>query len=63
MSQPFKINEELSIYVVTGEEDSLLHRDFFIDLYNNVFSDKENNKKAGISGEAEVGDIISKIKG
>jgi RimJ/RimL family protein N-acetyltransferase len=62
MSKPFKINDELSIYIVKDVGDSLLHKGFFTDLYNNVFSDEENNIKAGIKGMNTLEDVISRIK-
>lgn len=62
MSKPFKINEELSIYVVIDENDSLLMSDFYNRLYNNVFSDKDNNLKAGLVGIDGPNDLRLQIE-
>lgn len=62
MSKPFKINEELSIYVVTDVVDSLLTNTFFSNLYNNVFSDETNNLKAGLTGMNSTDEVQQQIK-
>lgn len=62
MSKPFKVNEELSIYVVVDENDSLLMSDFYNRLYNNVFSDKDNNLKAGLVGIDGPNDLRLQIE-
>jgi len=62
MSKPFKINEELSIYVVTDEGDSLLTRNFYKSLYDNVFSDNKNNSKAGLLRMDSMDDVVLQIR-
>jgi hypothetical protein len=62
MSAPYKINDELSIYIVTDVGDNILHRTFYDNLYKNVFSNEENNLKAGIVDMNSVGEVIENIQ-
>jgi len=61
MSKPFKINEELSIYVINDQNDSLLSNTFFNNLYNNVFSNEKNNLIAGLTDMNSVEEVREQI--
>ena len=50
MSKQIKINDELTIHIVEDLYDSILTKDFYNNLYNNVFISEETNLKAGLIG-------------
>lgn len=62
MSKFFKLDDTLSIEVVTDHQDPLLDQKFYKNLYENVFTNEKNNAVAGINNMNSVEEVKSKIE-
>lgn len=61
MSEQFKLEGNLTIHVISDELDPLLTKEFYNNLYNNVFANKDNNLKAGLITMRSVADVEYQI--